>query len=460
MHTIVIVGAGFSGTATAVQLLRQSPTGLHIVMVNRSEGMARGIAYGTSSPLHRLNVPAGNMSALSDEPEDFVRYCQRFDRSTKASDFVSRKRYGDYLVALLGQAQEECRSGSILTCHAQEAVALRASPGGVEVELADGNLIQADHVVLAFGHFAPQVPRGVDLSGLVERYQQDPWANVETVPVSASEPVLLLGSGLTALDVALTLEKQAPLAPIYLLSRRGLLPLPHRDGGVHSHMSDEWVARLLQGPATIRSYLRELRQQVRQEQERGFNWRDVLVALRPHTSNLWRRLPRVERRRFLRHVQVYWDVHRHRVAPVAFQSFAAALASGRIRTIAGRIKTVERSGDKVRIGIQPRGGLELSHIEVAYLVNCTGPSSDLTRVADPLIQQLRGEGLIDIDPDGLGLRVDEHLCVRDQQGKSLPWLSYIGPMLKAEHWEATAVPELRQYAWQLARRLVSERVTG
>ena len=41
----------------------------------------------------------------------------------------------------------------------------------------------------------------------------------------------------------------------------------------------------------------------------------MIDSLRPVTASLWNRLPRDERRRFLRHARRYWDVHRHRMAP-------------------------------------------------------------------------------------------------------------------------------------------------
>jgi uncharacterized NAD(P)/FAD-binding protein YdhS len=455
MQTIVIIGAGFSGTATAVQLLRQSPIGLRIVMVNRSVGMARGIAYGTNSPHHRLNVPAGNMSALADDPQDFLRYCQKYDASIGAADFVSRKCYGDYLSALLNSAQGLCRSGSTLTCLAGEALALRPRQQGAQVELSDGRLIEATHVVLAFGHFAPLDPKGIDTNLDAGRYQRDPWAAERQVSNFADQSVLLLGSGLTAMDVALSLERQTPHAPIYLLSRRGLLPLPHRAGPVNAQVHDELVQRMLEGPATVRCYMQEIRRQVRLGEGDGLNWRDVFVMLRSNTATLWKRLAVTERRRFLRHAQAYWDVHRHRVAPSSFQAFQSAVADGRLKPMAGRIKTLESCEHGLRIGIQLRGSQKLTYITVAQLINCTGPNSDLRRVDDRLIKQLQADGLISIDPDGIGLRVDTSLAVKDREGRSLQWLSYVGPMLKADYWEATAVPELRQHAWQLARKLIA-----
>ncbi|MES2047079.1 MAG: FAD/NAD(P)-binding protein, partial [Pseudomonadota bacterium] len=70
MQKIIVIGAGFSGVATTVQLIRQAPDeGLQLLLINRTQDMGRGVAYRTSKAEHLLNVPAGNMSALDDDPD-------------------------------------------------------------------------------------------------------------------------------------------------------------------------------------------------------------------------------------------------------------------------------------------------------------------------------------------------------------------------------------------------------
>ena len=85
MRTIAIVGAGFSGTATAIQLLtRHGELPLRLVLINRHPNLARGVAYGTQSPSHLLNVPAGRMGLFPDREGDFLEFIQRFDNSVSA----------------------------------------------------------------------------------------------------------------------------------------------------------------------------------------------------------------------------------------------------------------------------------------------------------------------------------------------------------------------------------------
>ena len=108
--TVAIVGSGFSGVMTAIHLLRgHSPRPVRVLMVNRSGVMARGVAYGTNSPAHLLNVPAGKMSALPDDPSHFVRFAQSLDPSVTPGTFVRRSVYGAYLESMLTEAGQESR---------------------------------------------------------------------------------------------------------------------------------------------------------------------------------------------------------------------------------------------------------------------------------------------------------------------------------------------------------------
>lgn len=450
MKTLVIIGAGFSGAVTAIQFLKRCPPGVRVVLINRSGGMARGLAYGTNSAQHLLNVPVGNMTALVDEPESFLKFCQKKDPSVLGSSFVPRKLYGDYLSSMLDSVVES-GTGISLQRLAAEVHSLRPAQRGAVVELANGELLHADQVVLAFGHFAPLNPQCVAPAIAVGCYQQDPWDRDHGSP-HPNKPVLLIGAGLTALDVALSID-QCDSSPIYMLSRRGLLPLSHRLHGGDSAVIVGACERLLEVEPTAGNYLREIRHFVKAGAAVGRDWRDFIAALRPATPALWARLPEVEQRRFLRHLQPYWDVHRHRVAPETYNRFQDALTRGRIISMAGRIKLISPKGEGVQVSIQRRGTDHIEHIDVSQVINCTGPNSNLRHVNDRLITQLRDGGLIQLDTLGLGLHVDEQLAVKDIAGNASSWLSYVGPMLKADFWEATAVPELRQHAKNLACRL-------
>lgn len=456
-HTIVVVGGGFSGTLTAVHLLRGPwPGGLHLVLVNRSGPLARGVAYGTRSAAHVLNVPAARMSAFPDDEEHFLRFARGRDPSVAGGDFVARSLYGDYLERVLESAVAAAPAGTRLTHRVARVVDVRLlAGGGAEVALEGDEgppALVADRVVLAAGSYAPADPPAPDPAFFAgdPRYVRDPWAPGALDGVDRRRPVLLVGTGLTMLDVALDLHGRGVDAPMLALSRRGLLPRPHR-APASPPRPVELGATLLAGPWTVRRYLREVRRAV--EAHPDVDWRDVLASIRPVTPALWAALPLAERARFLRHLQPYWDVHRHRAAPAISESVDALVRDGRLRVVAGRLVRVEGGPHGVAVRLRRRSGGGVEEARVGTVVNCTGPSANVAALGEPLLDSLLRQGLLTPCPLGLGLRTAPGYALRDREGRASEVLFHTGPLLKADHWESTAVPELRVHAARLAEHL-------
>lgn len=463
--TIAIVGAGFAGTATAVQLLRLARRPLSVCLVNESGRMARGLAYGTSSKAHLLNVPAGNMSALAEDETHFLRHAQARVVSRHAGSFVPRAEYGEYLEALLDQTELEARARGgrlerrVAQVRAVTALGPPGASGGWQLALHDGSSLTASHVVLAFGHFAPAHPLPAPArQALGAAYVADPWRSGFAQQLAPDAAVLLVGSGLTAVDMLLSLLHAGHRGPVHIVSRRGLAPQPHRAATIRPARVDAAAAAaLLQhaGP-TLRGQLRALRRAVQAAAREGIDWRDWIGALRAHTPAWWQALPVSERRRFVRHLQVFWDTHRHRVAPEAFAAFDAARAAGRVRLMAARLVGATPAAGRVAVQLRPRGSAAVHTLSVDLVVNCTAPSSRLADSGSPLVQGLLEAGLVVPDALGLGLEVGPLGELVDRRGGPCSTLRYIGPLLKARDWEGTAVPELRVHARRLAQALLHE----
>ena len=453
MKSILIIGGGFSGVATAIQLLRQAGNRpLYITLLNRSPFMARGLAYGTQSPEHTLNVPVGNMSALDDDPEHFLRYMKIRDPEVGAGSFVSRKSYGDYLEYLL--THTPLPPGTRLQRLTGRAIRIEYLGGQGRVTLDNGKTLGAHKIVLAFGNFHADHPYLEDMSFYDStRYIGDPWDQRRLNAIGSDEPVLLLGTGLTAIDVTVSLLNRSSHRKIVAVSRRGLLPQRHRAHGGKPSGEDR-AAAILGYANTVRTQLHAFRKYINAEAAVGGDWRDALTALRPATQKLWCAYPEVERRRFLRHLQPYWDSHRHRIPPATFDYFNSARETGVVQTQAARIISLVESKHGVEAVLRPRGNQGLTSVQVSKVINCTGPNSNLSTVNCALVQQLLKDGMIHPDRLCLGLDVGEHCEVLDATGRPSGFLYYIGPWLKASYWEATAVPELRRFARELATSLL------
>ncbi len=111
MRTYAIVGAGFSGMAVAIGLLQRLKAPARVYLINRSLSFGRGLAYGTNSPSHLLNVPAGRMSLDPRQDSGFLDFLASRGLPYRAGDFVPRSLYGDYLERSLLRAQAAAPDG-------------------------------------------------------------------------------------------------------------------------------------------------------------------------------------------------------------------------------------------------------------------------------------------------------------------------------------------------------------
>lgn len=452
---VVIIGGGFSGSLTAMHLASScTPNSLRITLVNPTPDIGHGLAYRFDDDNLLLNVPAGNMSALADEPGHFVAYCQRIDPSLSPGSFVSRRLYGQYLQSLWSQTQ--VAHPGLIELRVDEVVSLNRAIGESgkstwRVALASGEQLIGSQVVLALGHQRPRFP--IPLDPEVSSRVIAPWNFDDMHRLPNDRPVLIVGTGHTAVDALFCLAQSPHRGSIYLLSRHGLLPHSHRLSTT-APKPQSFPAYLSDISPTVRAYTRALRQHMKALAQQGGDWRDALNELRPHTPQLWQSLPANEQRRFLRHLQAHWDVLRHRLAPMAAQRLDQLLAERRAQVIAGRITRLRQLSDGVEVAYRRRGSQQVSTLQVCAIVNCIGPNTDIQRHANPLMAQLQKNGWIAPDTHGLGLKVTPDLQVIDTHRNLVEGLWYVGPLLKGALWEATAVPELRLHAQHLAQTLL------
>jgi uncharacterized NAD(P)/FAD-binding protein YdhS len=445
---VVIAGGGCSGTMLAAALSAASVDHrCEVVVVDPGETPGRGVAYGTRCSSHLLNVPAEQMSAHLDSPSDFAVWAHDRDPAVSGRSFAPRMLYGEYLEAVWRRAQRDASPGSCLTHVRGTVTGVNGATDGarMRVDLANGHSIEADHLVLAMGNLPPKPAtaesRGISAS---PRYIADPWAPGALDGVSGS--VLLIGTGLTAVDVALMLAGRYGVRTIRAVSRHGLLPRAHRPGLTPTPP--------LASPPAERT-VRELVALVRHNAAERCDWRLAVDELRPQVAAIWRSLPDVERRRFMRHVSRFWEVHRHRMAPEVASSVEGLLAAGRLRITAGSIAGHSDRSDGVDVTVRLRGSGRTDVFGVSCVINCTGPQLSISAAGDPLIDGLLASGLVRPGPYGLGLDVACDGEVIDALGNRSRSIWAIGPLRRGVEWETTAAREIRDQAAALGARLTS-----
>jgi uncharacterized NAD(P)/FAD-binding protein YdhS len=452
--TVAIIGGGFSGAILAAQLLRRSHPSFSVAVVEKTASVGHGLAYGTDCRSLLLNVRARNMSAFPDDPSHFLRWAQsNYDPSTGPGSFLPRAVYGHYVEAVLNEAAQSAGEPR-LEWLGDEAVDLSPTSGVTEIRMRSGRRLLAGRVVLALGNPPPGDPLASWNSGNSSRYFRDPWSADAVEGVDGLRSILLVGSGLTSVDVAVQLRIRGFRGTVHIVSRHGLLPQPHKATDACPPFWDE------SSPKSTRGLLSLVRKQVWQAGQAGIEWQSVFDSLRPLVARIWQSLPEVERRRFLRHVRPYWEVHRHRAAPQIAQSMAEQISAGQMKVHAGRIidysETDYAEDDhRVKLTYRERKSGTAKSLEVDRVINCTGPESDCRRLENPLMSALLAAGLARPDPLFLGLDVSLDGALIGRDGAASQALYAVGPARKGSLWESTAVPELREQIHRLAQHLIS-----
>jgi len=298
-------------------------------------------------------------------------------------------------------------------------------------------------VVLALGNAASRPPSVFEQAGV---QLLAPWDANALARIPRGD-VLLLGAGLSMIDAAMSLAKRRKRGVFFALSRRGQTP--------RTHLRDPAPAPPagLDLPVSLSEALHVFRAEVKAMAARGEPWQYAMDRLRARTPELWRRLPLDAQQRFLRHLRIWWDVHRHRTAPEIADKIKALQAEGRLKILAGEIVSAAVGDHGLRLQHRGRGSLARHNMDVAAVVNCTGAASDLRRSDDPLVRQMLDEGVVRAHATNLGFDIDDDSRVLDASGASHQSMFALGPITQGAFWESTAVPEIRVRAAAIAAML-------
>jgi uncharacterized NAD(P)/FAD-binding protein YdhS len=446
-----VIGGGCAGTLVAANLLRGRGGPLRVVMIERSGRFGPGVAYTTDDPQHLLNVPAQRMSAFGDDPGHFVSWAAGRLKGVGPASYLSRGVYGEYLRAVLTDSRMRAAPQRTLETLTAEAVGLHRTVTGVELALKGAAPLACDRVVLATG--APGVAA---LSELPDdpRIIADPWAPGALRPIRPTGLTLVIGTGLTAVDAALS--ACAGPGRVLALSRGGQFPHVHLPG----LRAPAPPPILPCGQLTLAALERRIVEHVRATQGLGYDWRDAFDGLRPVTPELWAALPTRQRRRFLRERRRAWDARRHRMAPVVGSRLRDLLQSARLERAAGRVQAARSLSVGVEVDVAFSGSGQARTFTCQRVVVCTGAGIDIRRSGNPLLAALLLDGSVSADPLALGLRTTDEGALLDSRGYADGRLLTLGALRRGELWETTAVEEIRNQAERLARTIERSSVSS
>ncbi|MFD1911187.1 FAD/NAD(P)-binding protein [Halodurantibacterium flavum] len=436
---VAIIGGGASGVLLAAHLLHNPAAALRVTVIEGQNLPGRGVAYSTRDPNHLLNTRVANMSAFPDDPDHFRRWLSARGTEMTGASFVSRATYGAYLSDLLAPVAGDGRLRFLrATC-----TGLRTRPdgAGVILQMEDGQTLPADSAILATGHAMPEP----DPQGIV----QGAW---DPAPPPSERRVVIVGSGLSMIDQAISLLERGHFGEIIALSRRAQLPRTHAPGQPLAISPAE-----IPLGAPVSALMAWIRALAARAAAQGGTWRDAVDGVRPHLRAIWAALPPTERARFLRHAAPWWEVHRHRVPPESAALVERALREGQLRLLRGAFLGAEQDAQGQRlVRWRPHGQDAAETLPAGHIIDCRGIRRDPAENATPLIADLLTSGRARIDPLRLGLDVTQDCRVIDREGRADPRIRAMGPASRAAFWEITAIPDIREQARQLAADLVSE----
>jgi uncharacterized NAD(P)/FAD-binding protein YdhS len=457
---VVVIGASASGSLTALHLARAARrrgASLDVVLVDPSLHRSRGTAFGTTDPQHLLNVAAGGMSALPEDPGHFVawRARQHPELMTEPGVFAPRIDWGRYLDETVSRtfAHDEHLALKHLRVR---ATGIRRDDSGVVVTCDDGQVVVGDAVVLATGEKPPGVAWAPESLRRSAFFVPDPWAPgaIDVVRRDAAGPaeVLLVGTGLTMVDVVLSLTGPSQRADrrIHAVSRHGALPQRHADQLQLAAIPeiDDWGSDLEDYRTRAKEHL------ARVEQATG-DWRPAVDGLRTVVQALWQRLSEEDRTEFLRTDASAWGRVRHRMPPGSADLVAALRESGTLTLAPGEIADAEPlTGGGLRVTLK-----DGSVREVGWVVNCTGTSTvvrpELDPLADDLLTPRAGVSLARLSTAGLGFETRGGRLIDSADSTEAPiWT--LGSVRRGELFESTAIPEIRTQAAQVAAAVLDE----
>ena len=450
---VAIIGGGAAAAALLGELLeRPLPQPLHLDWYTGGHAPARGVAYKTNSERHLLNVRAASMSMFSGKPRGFLDFMQQRDPSVAGTDFLPRRSYGDYLESEMARSLQRGKANGH-DVHILPLTVDALVPETDRVTVIHGEESRpVDAAVLAVGALPAQPLGGVSAAALASsRYVVDPWNFLNHLEQVGHVPdkVVLIGLGLTAVDVLLELSARWPRTRFVAVSRHGLLPEAHQHTASAPADDGAMLVEAMHDAPEIRRWLQLVREAIHANKD----WRTVIDGLRPHTPALWRELPTQQRARFLRHASWAWQRARHRMPPQVHETISNLEKSGRLQRRRGRLQSLDLVGDALQLTLRRSGALDL--LDADMVIQTVGLDTDIERTGHALLRQLLVNRHVIADPHGLGVMAaaDGRL---QHAGGHWPHLFAIGSLMRGTSWESTAMPEIRQHAHQLANQLLGE----
>ncbi|AIW22097.1 hypothetical protein F0267_04540 [Vibrio coralliilyticus] len=441
---IAIIGFGASGVGLLNEIQNEVFTKRHlkpnIAIFNNQKSFAKGKAFGDASPIHIVNTPPELMSPSVVEPNGFWHWLR--EQNSMDSRWPTRITFAKYLEYVYS----DIHATGLLNLHEvqRDVLSLQYVEGAFELALQDGELIKAREVVLCLGSLnSSNFSDLEELPGFINHHTQ--------YNQTVNEPVLIAGSGLTAVDAFRHLDKSKN-ARANIFSRNGLAPTCLSEKHLYAPKYLTWNSlireshlsplkafmklllkehRSLQNESEFKTAIRLLRtgkqaEYFRYLEDRATNadlpWQDVLVSTRYWFHKFWKAMPIQEKYQFVSSFGSLWAAWRHPIPMSSFSQLGNAVDEERLEFFKATSKPTYENG-VFRVPTV-RGTMESR-----MLWDGTGGNPVIRNSVSPLLDQLISEGYVEPHPCG-GIYINPKTFEVSSSRNEVSGLYNIGPLNK------------------------------
>lgn len=438
-HDLLIVGGGFGACSALAWLARfcSGPARIAVLAgtATKAEGSPRelgcGLAYGNQDPAHLLNAAHWNMGTLDEDPDGFTRWLAAANPGVVQPDFASRADYGAFLRHQWTMSLDALAAkGVVVTVIERDAVAISGlTDQGVTVLDEAGANTSAAKLLICSGPILAS-PVGLAHPNLITPI----WPFGLRLLTGASGHVVVIGTGLSGVDAAVSALAQAGVTKVTMISGDGRLPLSH-DTSARQNLE-----------LCFKGHPLEVLQAVRIAAV-NVPWQAVMNALRSQSNGLWRNWTPGQRRAALRHLGGLWAAHRNRLPVDVFNHIASAKAAKRIEVIKSLVTLEINADGDLSVQLENDG----SSLRPDWVVDARGYAR-ITANANTFVGRAVRDGHLSTSGLGYGVAADS---THRATPAGLAPVHVVGAPRLGDLIETTGAPEVRAQVRQSLEVLFS-----
>lgn len=476
--TLSIIGMGACGVAAFAEIVtrlrydREARPVIHLV--ERDSELGRGLAWGTDQPGHLLNTESRLMGLYAHEPEHFRAWLEH--RRTAAGtplapegvEYPPRCEYRVYIQDVLADTLAQADAiGLDVRIHRSEVVAIEGDHDAATIHLSDGSRFETEVTLLTLG--TPDAARFGDLDG-AEGYFDSPYPSGRMIDgIDRNQTVVILGSGLSAIDALMTLLDVGHQGRVHMISKEGMLPrveIPAPEEPYErKYLTLGNVHRLIRergGAFSVVDLFRLFRREAEEAAGAPIDWRAedrtngdaqaalgrdiaaaearrepfqrILTSTRHESTEMWNLLSPLDQTRFGSWIAPHFATARFVTPMINARRIADAMARG-LLSVHGDVAGTERAGDGDGFVVRFENGDALSS---PVVVNATGQASRLDEMKEPLVHDLLDKRWLQPHPAG-GARAHRATCRIISASREAPRLYALGQLLNGELRDVNAV---------------------